>query len=126
MAQSSVFTQAWKDATATAKRETKAKRKAAAPTKPKKPRTKKDNTKHCDLCGRGINDRAVVIGPGEVWCWLCTKNHSLYPTPCKSCDGKYHFKPGETVISDIDHLAQLAPEREAGWNQLNQIHKDSF
>jgi hypothetical protein len=123
MAKSSVFTQAWKDAQATSKRASKA---AAKPKTPPKKKVKKDNTGYCDLCGRGINKDSVVIGPGEVWCLLCVKRHTLYPTPCPTCDGKYHFPPGETVITDIDHLAQIAPERLESWNQLNRILKDSF
>lgn len=104
MSKQNVFTQAWKDAQATAKRQSKARAKG----KPVKKRTVKDNTKRCDLCGRQINDKAVVIGPGEVWCFLCVKHHTLYPEPCKSCDGYFHFPPGITLIDDIAHAAMSA------------------
>lgn len=97
---------AWKEAQATAKRQTKARDRASKP--PPKKKVVKDNTRHCDLCGRGIRKDAVIIGPGEVWCGLCRKRHTLYPTPCESCDGYFHFPPGITDITSIEHAAMVA------------------
>lgn len=53
----------------------------------------------CDLCGRRLNDRAGRPYKYAIWCYICMQHHSVYPTPCKSCDNQFHFPPGETVIT---------------------------